>query len=170
MHQYTRILQQCLSFSFSLSLSLSLSVSLSLCVSRFLTLFLSASGRSLLPSAGFTGKLAAILINTGHINKSVVVMPWENFSGRVPGTNYLTVLLTIMLCNMTTRADPQVVLVNLILWLTRTCSRTVKQSLDLVMVWNCCLANHPKVQVEFGAVILTPLLSPHLCLSVSAND
>ena len=67
-------------------------------------------------------------------------MPWENFSGRVPGTNDLTVLLTIMLFNMTTRDDPQVVLVNLILWWARTCSRTVNQSLDLVLVWNCCLA------------------------------
>ena len=85
-------------------------------------------------------EMVVLLADNGHIPKSVVVMLWDTFSGRVPDTDALTVRHAMLLLSMVARADPQVVLMNLNLLVEKSLQQQDSQSPDLVLARNCCLA------------------------------
>ena len=84
-------------------------------------------------------EMVVMLMDSGHIPKSVVIMLWDTFSGRVADTDSQTIRYAMLLLSMVGRADPQVVRLNLNLLVEQGLKQEAG-SPDLILARNCCLA------------------------------
>lgn len=83
-------------------------------------------------------EMIVMLVESKHIPKSVVVMLWNTFGGRVPDTPPVTVRHAMLLIGIVARTDPQVVRLNLSVLVEKGLKKT--QAPDLILAQNCCLA------------------------------